>query len=48
METAVYWEVFEHTGSMEAFLAYCKTEEVSLNSPVESEESKVKGFEGEE
>ena len=47
MDTVVYWEVFESIGSIEAYLTYCKTEEVSSDSPVNSEESESKSFEGE-
>jgi len=48
MDTVVYWDIFESTGSIEAYLAYCKTEEVSSGSSAKSEELKKKGFEGEE
>ena len=47
MDTGVYWEVFESTGLIEAFLAYCKTEEVSSDLLAESEELKEKSIEGE-
>jgi hypothetical protein len=46
MGTGIYWEVFEKTGSVEAYLTYCKTEEVSSDSPTESEELESKSFEG--
>jgi len=46
MDTVVYWEIFESTGSIEAYLAYCKNEEVSPDSLVESEELKSKSVEG--
>jgi len=29
MNTIVFWEVFENTGSIEAFLTYSKSEEIS-------------------
>ena len=48
MDTVVYWEVFESTGLIEAYLTYCKSEEVSLSSSKSSEKSTNKGFEGEE
>jgi hypothetical protein len=48
MGMGVYWDVFESTGSIEAYLTYCKTEEISLDSPVDSETLENKGFEGEE
>lgn len=47
MDTVVYWEVFENTGSIEAYLAYCKTEEVVSDSSVELEIIETKGIEGE-
>ena len=47
METGVYWGVFENTGSIEAYLAYCKTEEVVLESS-STEIIENKGFDGEE
>jgi len=46
MDTGVYWEVFESTGSIEAFLAYYKTEEVSSDSSASSEKLESKSFEG--
>ena len=46
MDTVVYWEVFESTGLIEAYLTYCKSEEVSLDSLAESEELESKGIEG--
>jgi hypothetical protein len=46
METGVYWEVFESTGSIEAYLTFCTTEEVSSDFPGNTEESENKGFEG--
>jgi hypothetical protein len=46
MGAGVYWEVFESTGSVEAFLTYYKTEEVSSDSSADSEELENKGFEG--
>ena len=48
MGTGVYWDVFEHTGSIEAYLTYSGTEEVASDSPVDSEELENKGVEGEE
>jgi hypothetical protein len=48
MDTGIYWEVFENTGSVEAFLTYYKTEEVSSDSSANSEESESKSFEGDE
>ncbi len=48
MGTGVYWDVFEHTGLIEAYLTYSGTEEVASDSPVDSEELENKGFEGEE
>ena len=46
MDKVVYWEVFESTGSVEAYLAYCKTEEVSSSLFEKSEELLNKGVEG--
>jgi hypothetical protein len=46
MDTVVYWEVFENTGSIEAYLAYSKTEEVISDSAAESIENK--SLEGDE
>ena len=48
MDTGVYWEIFESTGSVEAFLTYYKAEEVSSDSSANSEELESKSFEGEE
>ena len=48
METGVYWGVFENTGSIEAYLAYCKTEEVVLDSFLKSETVEINSIEGEE
>ena len=48
MGTGVYWDVFENTGSIEAYLTYCRTEEVASDSPVDSEKLKNKSPEGEE
>ena len=48
MGTGVYWDVFENTGSIEAYLTYSGDEEVDEDSPVNSEELKNKSFEGEE
>ena len=48
MGPGIYWDVFEKTGSVEAYLAYCKTEEVSSDSPASLEELESKSFEGEE
>ena len=47
MDTVVYWEVFESTGLIEAYLTYRKSEEVSSNSSESSEKSTSKSFEGE-
>ena len=47
MGTGIYWEVFERTGSVEAYLTYCKTEEVSSDSSEKSETLDSKGLEGE-
>ena len=48
MGTGVYWDVFENTGSIEAYLTYCKTAEVVLDLPVDLETLENKNFEGEE
>lgn len=48
MGAGVFWEVFESTGSIEAYLTYCETEESVLDSPVDSEILENKSFEGEE
>ena len=48
MDVGVYWDVFESTGSIEAFLTYYKTEELSSGSSANSEELKNKSFEGDE
>ena len=46
MDKVVYWGIFENTGSVEAYLTYCKTEEVSSDSLVETEELVNKSIEG--
>ena len=46
MDKVVYWEVFESTGLIEAYLTYCKTEEVSSDFLAESEELGSKSTEG--
>jgi hypothetical protein len=46
MDTVVYWGIFESTGSIEAYLAYCKNEEVSADSLAESKSSENKSVEG--
>ena len=48
MGAGIYWEVFESTGSIEAYLTYCKAEEVSLDLLVNLEELENKSVEGEE
>jgi len=48
MDAGIYWEVFESTGSIEAFLTYYKTQEVSSNSSANSEELEGKSIEGDE
>jgi hypothetical protein len=48
MGAGVFWEVFENTGSIEAYLTYSKTEELVSDSPVDSETTEKKCFEGEE
>ena len=48
MGTGVYWDVFENTGSIEAYLTYSRDEEVDLDVPVNSAELENKSFEGEE
>ena len=45
MNTGVFWGVFENTGSIEAYLTYCKTEEV-VDTPLESEAIESNSFEG--
>lgn len=35
MDKGVYWQIFEKTGSVEAFLTYCLAEESSSNSQLE-------------
>jgi len=47
MDTGIYWVVFESTGYIEAYLTYCKTEEVSPDSSTGSEKLESKSFEGE-
>ena len=47
MGTGVYWDVFENTGSIEAYLTYCETEEAASDLPVDSERLKSKSLEGE-
>ena len=47
MDTGVYWDVFENTGSIEAYLTYCKTEEAASDLPVVLERLKSKSLEGE-
>ena len=48
MDAGIYWGVFESTGSIEAYLTYRRTEEVSSDSSTNSEESASKSFEGDE
>jgi len=48
MGMGVYWDVFENTGSIEAYLTYCEAEETILDSPVDSETLENKSFEREE
>jgi hypothetical protein len=48
MEAGVFWDVFETTGSIEAYLTYLKTEEVSSDSPANSEELRNKCDEGDQ
>ncbi len=48
MSAGTFWEVFENTGSIEAYLTYSRDEEVDLDSPVNSDELENKSFEGEE
>ncbi len=48
MGTGVYWDVFENTGLIEAYLTYSGTDEVASDSPVDSEELENKSLEGEE
>jgi hypothetical protein len=48
MDEVVYWEVFENTGLIEAYLTYCRTEGLPSDSHETPEELKTKGFEGEE
>ncbi len=47
MDKSVYWEIFEKTGSVEAFLTYCLTEENSSDSNSQLEELVGKGVERE-
>jgi hypothetical protein len=47
MSTGVFWEVFENTGSIEAYLTYSKTDEAVSDSPVDSERLENNCFEGE-
>ena len=48
MGTGVYWDVFENTGSIEAYLTYSRAEEVASDAPVDSEKLENKSLEGEE
>ena len=48
MDTGIYWQVFEKTGSLEAFLTYCTTEEIISVPSEESELIDSKGCEREE
>ena len=48
MGAGFFWEVFENTGSIEAYLTYSKTDEVVSDSPVDSNKLENNGFEGEE
>lgn len=48
MDTGIYWQVFEKTGSLEAFLAYFTTEEIVSDSSVDSDIIDSKSCEGEE
>ena len=48
MGAGVFWEVFESTGLIEAYLTYSKNDEVVSDSPVDSDKLENNGFEGEE
>jgi hypothetical protein len=49
MGARVFWEVFENTGFIEAYLIYSKNnEEVVSNSSVDSEKIENNSLEGEE
>ena len=47
MDKVIYWEVFENTGSIEAYLTYCKAKEVFSDSPAVIKELEEKSFDGE-
>jgi hypothetical protein len=47
MGAGVFWEVFENTGSIEAYLTYSKTDEEVSDSPVDSDKLENNSFEGE-
>ena len=47
MNEVVYWEVFENTGLIEAYLTYCRTEGLPSDSLGTPEELETKSFEGE-
>jgi hypothetical protein len=48
MDEVVYWEVFEKTGLIEAYLTYCRTEGLPTGSSESSKELEQKSFEGKE
>jgi hypothetical protein len=43
MDKGVYWEIFEKTGSVEAFLTYCLAEENSSDSNLQLADKNVEG-----
>jgi len=47
MGAGIFWELFENTGSIEAYLAYSKTDEEVSDLPVDSNQLENNGFEGE-
>ena len=48
MDEGVYWEVFENTGLIEAYLTYCRTEGLPSGLSENPKELETKSFEGEE
>jgi hypothetical protein len=47
MDKGIYWEVFEKTGLIEAFLAYCSAEASSSDSSLKLENISEKSVERE-
>ncbi|MBD3182880.1 hypothetical protein GF312_11355 [Candidatus Poribacteria bacterium] len=46
MEKGVYWAVFETIGSIEAYLTYCKADEIFSDSSADSNVVEEKDVDG--